>query len=570
MSGTGARRPRRPELRVQLDEQIAPGGEDGAMRAELAELRETLDAVRSGQVDSLVVGPPGDERVLSLSTADRPYRLVFEEMNEGAAIIDGQGLILAANRGLDRMTAHEAGALVGSPVANVVSPKHRDAFNRALGECKASGERQELELSLVGGWAVPALVSMSTFEIDDRAVSCVVVTDLSQWRRDEDVKREERHMAQSLIESSLDSMMTISSSRLIAEANRASESLFGKPRAELIGAAFGDLFTDPTRARDGIRRVVEIGSIHEYELTVLRPDGGTTEVSYNAVKVFEVDGEPFTIFATGRDITAHKRLELLQREALERMRALDQAKTDFVSRVSHELRSPLTSVLGYLELLEDDAGAVEESHRWMLKAIDGSGRRLLALVEDLLTLARVDAGELKLDIRHMALGPLIQASLQAFRPAIAERRIQLTERVEPGIELDADPQQVERVITNLVSNAVKYTAPDGRIDVTACLQEACAVISVRDTGVGIPIDEQPRLFTRFFRSSLSDKTEAQGTGLGLYIVKQVIDAHGGAIEVTSAAGKGTTITVRLPLTQATDTEPPTAHRPEEREGTNDG
>jgi signal transduction histidine kinase len=234
-------------------------------------------------------------------------------------------------------------------------------------------------------------------------------------------------------------------------------------------------------------------------------------------------------------------------EMLDRMDELSRAKSDFVSKISHELRSPLTSVIGYVELLTDGApGDATPEQARMLTIIERNSRRLLALIEDLLTMSRVEAGIFELSVGTVDLRELIQSVRDTTEPAVAKAGLAL--RVELGTDrmLTGDREQLERALLNLLSNAVKFTSPNGHVEITTRTEGGDALVSVRDTGTGIPLDEQERLFTRFFRAKRSQEQEVPGTGLGLYIVKQIVELHGGAMEVESTPA-GSTFTMRLPI-----------------------
>ncbi len=248
---------------------------------------------------------------------------------------------------------------------------------------------------------------------------------------------------------------------------------------------------------------------------------------------------------------ANARAFELQGELLLRADELKMIRGDFISKVSHELRSPLTSVLGYVELLgEELPGALTPEQRRMLAIVDRNGHRLLSLVEDLLTLSRIESGKQYSEFALVPLTPILDRVIDTIRPLLVSSQRECTLTVEPGIELDADIEQIERAITNLVSNAVKFTAADGHIAIVARSEYDQVVISVSDDGIGIPEAEQHLLFTRFFRSSISHQDQTQGTGLGLFILKQIVDAHGGTVDAVSAEGHGATFTVRLPFVQA--------------------
>jgi signal transduction histidine kinase len=243
--------------------------------------------------------------------------------------------------------------------------------------------------------------------------------------------------------------------------------------------------------------------VADVELTVSRPDGGSTVLWYSAATFCDRDGKLQGIFASARDITERKKFEVLQASMLERAQELDRAKSDFVSRVSHELRSPLTSVLGYLELIgEGDPGPLTKDQRRMLEVVSRNGRRLLALIEDLLLLSRIEADAVTVIYEPVRLEPLIRGAQESLVHAIHAGQLAVRVEVEPGLELDGDPTQLERMVANLISNAVKFTPPGGEVTIIARRVGDHVVIEVRDTGIGVPEDEQPGLFTRFFRSSI--------------------------------------------------------------------
>ena len=248
----------------------------------------------------------------------------------------------------------------------------------------------------------------------------------------------------------------------------------------------------------------------------------------------------------------HAQLYEAERSMVEQLRELDEVKSDFVSSVSHELRTPLTSVMGYVEMLRDrEAGPLTPEQDRMLDIVERNTERLLALIEDLLALARIESGRFKVVPVPLELPPLVDEAIDAMRPELEKRQLRLLIDVPPGLPLVlGDGRQLERVLLNLLSNAVKFTPPGGQIRVTLAPRVRSVVLEVADTGLGIPAEEQDKLFTRFFRSSTSQTHSVPGTGLGLMIVKAVVDSHGGTIDVRSAAGFGTAITITLPAVSA--------------------
>lgn len=238
-----------------------------------------------------------------------------------------------------------------------------------------------------------------------------------------------------------------------------------------------------------------------------------------------------------------------QAEAVQLLRELDQAKSDFVSTVSHELRTPLTSISGYLEMLQDgEAGELPPAASQMLRVIDRNSTRLRNLIEDLLTQSRIDAGRLRLDVTTVDLGSLLGGVREAMLPLAMASGIELSLTSPPLLKLEADPQQLEQVFTNLVANALKFTPTGGKVGVLVEVDEPDGVVvSVSDTGMGIPAEDFANLFTRFFRASNASAAALPGTGLGLAIVREILYRHGGSIEFESDIGVGSTFTVWLPL-----------------------
>ena len=212
-------------------------------------------------------------------------------------------------------------------------------------------------------------------------------------------------------------------------------------------------------------------------------------------------------------------------EQNERLRELDRMKDQFVSSVSHELRSPLTSIVGYIELLLDgEVGDLDEEQRRFLDVVDRNCDRLTTLVDDILFIARVDAGRLSLDLQPVDFAELAAAAVESAGPVARKEGIDLRLDVEPGMPtLAADPTRMTQLLDNLISNAVKFTPKGGTVTVAVAKRDDFVQLEVRDTGVGIPRDELARLFDRFFRASTA--AVAAGTGLGLSIVKSIVDAH---------------------------------------------
>jgi PAS domain S-box-containing protein len=270
--------------------------------------------------------------------------------------------------------------------------------------------------------------------------------------------------------------------------------------------------------------------------------------------VHDEDGLPwytqgFAIDITAQKIAEHDREQLLHQAQLQNdeLRRLDRMKDEFIALVSHELRTPLTSIRGYLELLVEDVGALPPAQRGWIDVIDRNSIRLQSLVEDLLLAAQVEEGSLRLNVASFDLAALLADCLGSAAQAAAARGIVLAHEVGGVGTVVGDGGRVAQVIDNVVSNALKFTPSGGRVGVRAVRNGRVVRIDIEDSGIGIPLSEQPQLFTRFFRGERAQADAIVGAGLGLSIAKAIVEAHDGSITFRSAEGSGTTFVIELPV-----------------------
>ncbi len=259
------------------------------------------------------------------------------------------------------------------------------------------------------------------------------------------------------------------------------------------------------------------------------------------------------IVVTARDITERKTLEAGLQRHIHKLEELDRLRSDFVATVSHELRTPLTSIIGEVEMLEDgDYGVVSTTQASSLEVIGRNSERLLRLIEDLLTLNSIETSTVTLHREPTPVAYLLDGVRSQVARMAGAKSVELTLSCGQGVDtVVVDREQLDRALLNLLTNAVKFTPAGGRVDLGAQRVDADLVLTVSDTGVGIPEEEQDGLFTRFFRSSVATHLAIPGTGLGLVIVKQIVEEHGGTISIVSAPDEGTTVTVTIPADDTT-------------------
>jgi PAS domain S-box-containing protein len=390
----------------------------------------------------------------------------------------------------------------------------------------------------------------------DRHMLDGAIFDLTDRKRAEEARLE----LGAIVESAPDAIIGTDLEDRITSWNLGAESLYGFAAEEVLGQVFA-FHLPPDRERERVAlvaRVAEGEELRSFETVRRRRDGTLVDISLTISPIREASGTLVGFATIAQDITKRKRVEA-ERERLlhelasqnERLRELDRLKDEFVALVSHELRTPLTSIRGYLELvLEGEAGDLNDEQRQFLGVVERNAHRLLALVGDLLFLAQMEAGKLSLEVGAVDLSAIAAESVETARPLAEEKDVTLTLATGPLALIAGDRARLAQLLDNLISNGIKFTPSGGRVDVRVRSQRGSAVIEVRDTGMGIPSDEQQHLFERFFRTSRATEQAIPGTGLGLAISKAIVHAHAGRITLTSEEGAGTTFQVSIPIRQA--------------------
>ena len=261
--------------------------------------------------------------------------------------------------------------------------------------------------------------------------------------------------------------------------------------------------------------------------------------NYRAVRA-AIESEQNHLESTIRELeAAHIRVNQLQN--------LDEAKSALISNVNHELRTPLTSIMGYIELIQRDE-TIEKNPQLnrYLEILERNSQILLTLVESILSLSKFDNTSEKPSKEIVSLNQVIDSAIFTLNPAIAKAEIELILRADQEVFVQGEKSQLIQVFINLVANAVKFSPPRSVIEIEILARDT-AIVTIRDYGIGIPAQDLPNLFTRFFRASNVPTSQYQGTGLGLAIAQQVLSLHGGAIKVQSELSHGTTFTVEIPL-----------------------
>ncbi len=369
----------------------------------------------------------------------------------------------------------------------------------------------------------------------------------------------------SLIEASLDPLVTISTAGKITDMNEALVNITGMSRQNLTGTDFLDYFTEPQKAREVYEEVFAKGSVANSPLTICHKDGKLTDVLFNGSVYKDEQGNVLGVVVVARDITDQKRVATELMEAIvfaelavaiaeeAKIKAESatliaetavKAKQQFLSNMSHEIRTPMNAIIGFTKvLLKTDTTAKQKEY---LQAIKMSGDALIVLINDILDLAKVDAGKMIFEQIPFKMALSISAMLHLFEPKIREKNLELVREYDNNIPavLLGDPVRLHQIILNLVSNAVKFTNK-GKITVSVNLlkeddKQATIEFTVKDTGIGISETKIEKIFENFQQASSGTSRLYGGTGLGLAIVKQLVEAQDGTIRVESTLNEGST------------------------------
>ena len=371
-------------------------------------------------------------------------------------------------------------------------------------------------------------------EADGSTLILEMGIDITAIRKGEEQLRASSAYTRTLIEASLDPLVTINAEGKITDVNKATESITGYSRDYLIGSDFSSYFTEPEKAEAGYKQVFTEGFVKDYLLAIKHKSGRITEVLYNAVVYRNEAGEIQGVFAAARDITERKQLERKLKDS-ERLAAIGAT----AGMVGHDIRNPLQSIVGDLYLIASDVASLPESEekesiKESIASIKKSVEYLDKIVQDLQDFAK----------------PLVPASKESDLEEICQEVLfknGVPENVEASYDVEesakrvvVDPDLLKRILSNLAHNAVQAMPNGGKLEIEAFLDWDVVVVTVEDTGLGIPDEVKPKLFTPLFT------TKSKGQGFGLAVVKRMTEALGGSVTFESEVGKGAKFIVKLP------------------------
>jgi len=542
-------------------------------------LRDAQDAI----IGYLLIGTDNTARKQAeeaLLKAGALQKAIFNSANFSSIATDEKGVIQIFNVGAERMLGYTAADVVNKVTpADISDPQEVIARAEALSlelstpiapgfealVFKASRGIEDIyELTYIrkDGSSFPAVVSVTALrDAQDGIIGYLLIGTDNTARKQVEAEqklldqrlRDQQFYTRSLIESNIDALMTTDARGIITDVNKQMEELTGCTRDELIGAPFKNYFTDPGRAEAAIKRVLQEKKVTNYELTACARDGKETVVSYNATTFYDRDRKLQGVFAAARDITELKRFEqTLQETNVEMENAkiaaekANLAKSDFLSSMSHELRSPLNAILGFAQLMESDSTLPTPSQKESIDQILQAGWYLLELINEILDLAVIESGKVSLSREPMSLAEVIIECQGMIEPQAQKRGIHMDfPKFSDPYFVNADRTRVKQILINLLSNAIKYNQTGGTVVVDCTARSPDRIrISVEDAGAGLAPEQMAQLFQPFNRLGQETGGE-EGTGIGLVVSKRLVELMGGAIGVESTVGVGSVFWIEL-------------------------
>ncbi len=507
---------------------------------------------------------------------------ILNSANFSSIATDDQGVIQLFNIGAERMLGYAA-----TDVLNRITPAEfsdpqeiilrAQALSAEFGTTIAPGfetlvfkasrgieDIYELTYLCKDGSRLPAVVSVTALrDASNTIIGYLLIGTDNTARKQVEVQqrlRDQQFYTRSLIESIVDALITTDPAGVISDVNEQTVALTGRSRIELIGTPFKQYFTDPLRAQQCIDRVLSEKKVTHYELTIRNPDRPETVVSCNATPFYDRDRTLRGVIVVARDVTERKRLDLalldtnleLQGAKVTAERA-NQAKSEFLSSMSHELRSPLNAILGFAQLVDSGSPPPTAAQKDSIDQILQAGWFLLELINEILDLSLIESGKLSMSFEPMSLAEVLGDCQSMIEPQARKSGIAVAFR-EPASALyvRADRTRVKQLFVNLLSNAIKYNRVGGTVEVRCRPVPGDRIrVSFQDQGEGLSPDKLAQLFQPFNRLGQEAGVE-EGTGIGLVVCKHLVELMGGAIGVESTVGVGSEFWVDLMASSGLD------------------
>lgn len=490
---------------------------------------------------------------------------LYDNAPAGYHSIDPSGRIILINQTELNWLGYSREEIVGHHISKILTNAGLAKFQETFPVFKYNGIIKDLELEMrrKDGSTLPALISATAIRDQEGnyLMSRSTVFDNTERKMADQALREREEVYRALFENANDAIFMLKPDGTIIGANPHCMDILGIPYSELPGRNALDFIvnTEFQAAEGQLRRLLAGERLPIYERTFKRKDGALIEAEINLSLISDEAGKPKFIQSVVRDISTRKRAEETLHLANAEMQRALRLKDEFLANMSHELRTPLNAVLGITEsLLEQISGPLNEKQKKYLQTILESAQHLLELINDILDLAKVNAGRIELDINKIDIQTFAQSNLRMVRELAQKKNIKVNLEIAPTVKSAwADERRLKQMLVNLLSNAIKFTPSGGDIglEINGDRTEHTVNFVVWDTGIGIKEDDLHLLFKPFVQLDAGLARGSQGTGLGLALVSQMARLHGGRVLVESEPNKGSRFTITIPWVELSNTGP---------------
>ncbi len=532
--------------------------QDNPIMSQSKDFDELIHNLRVHQIELEIQNEELREAQLKLEESRLKYFDLYNFVSDGYFTLNKEGIILEANLGAATLLGEERRGLINSSFIKYINPNDRNKFHHHCMEVMKTSIKHTVDIKLLKKGNGSFYVHMDTLNVLDEynnfkefRISITDITEIKEAAKEVELANKYNR---SLIEASLDPLVTIGPDGKITDVNKSTERVTGFNRNELIGTDFSNYFTDPKQAQKGYQQVFKLGFVFDYPLEIKNKNGRVTPVLYNASVYRDEFGEVLGVFAAARDITEIKKAEnilinyknTLEETVKLRTEELSKSNSDlthFAYIASHDLREPLRMITSFLQLLERRYADKldQDANEFIDFAVEGA-KRLDNMIKDLLEYSKISNKEK--EFVSLELENILKEALMNLVVQIEESNVVIS--YDPLPNVYGDEKLLVMLFQNIIGNAIKYRRSETpKIHISAKKENDHYIISFRDNGIGIDPKHLERIFIIFQRLHRND--EYEGTGIGLAIVENIVHQHGGQIWVESELGKGTTFHFTIPI-----------------------
>ncbi|KKG12676.1 MULTISPECIES: PAS domain-containing sensor histidine kinase [Methanosarcina] len=486
----------------------------------------------------------------ALGMANAYNRSLIEVSLDPLVTIGPDGKITDVNRATEIVTGYFRSELIGTDFSDYFTEPEKAKEGYQYVFQKGLVRDYQLEIRHKHGHITPVLYNASIYRDENGRVTGVFAAarDITELKKTE----EKIKALANAVESSNDAIITGTLDGTITSWNKGAEQIYGYLAEEVMGKNVSIL--EPDNLKGEIKqlfdKIKQGKKVKRYETLRLKKDGIAVNVSVTLSPIFDVSGNPVAFSGIARDITEKKITENLLHEK-QMAEFANRTKSEFLANMSHELRTPLNSIIGFSDMLYEQAyGELNQKQLRAISNISNSGKHLLNLINGILDLSKIEANKMELDYKEFELASSLDLIRNILSPIADKKNIEIETGVDSSIsKICADEDRFIRIMFNLVDNAIKFSFENSLVKIGARKKGELVEITVEDTGIGIKTEDQNKLFKPFSQVNSFSSKKFQGTGLGLSLVKQIVNLHGGYVWFKSEQGKGSTFAFAIPITK---------------------